>query len=499
MAVLQPVRKRLLLKLAENKQPSSILHPLGEDAGTKNVNMKRPRLGPQIPELGQILKFILDCFDIRRDGNPLTCKQVERLSKGKDISREALEKVARAVLDTIYQQLNDANPPTARTDKVLENWVRNPGAMSGLSFDNHGNVRLPDSQVMKDAVEFCWRHQYIIAQLQDSRCGSNALYHWLSGFVIPYITSTLVDYSFTVNNPDSGMPGGRLWYLPEIERPTEDGERPVLLLPSQQVLLWWEDLLGSSLENNHKKLCGETSDPDNARRQIAAWKQEAKPPDSETIRRWTKQTWDYQGVFSDDPSCPLHERWRRCREFLAGKGMLGRSDWIAGAEQSQADPERNLAKQYRGERLEQEIPPFRDHPFAQFLESPDPVKEGLPVEKLIERVSVRWRVPSRTELHSRLMIGRAMNSVWNACSKQFGLERTLSLARWAGCSYNHFMEVFQRSEKISALEGMRIHQQMVDQADPAFHPLAAMLDERYWLSLPEYLRPWIRDEVHFKS
>jgi hypothetical protein len=48
-------------------------------------------------------------------------------------------------------------------------------------------------------------------------------------------------------------------------------------------------------------------------------------------------------------------------------------------------------------------------------------------------------------------------------------------------------------------ESMRVHIQMAEPADPGFHPLAAMLDERYWLSLPAYLRQLIRGEVRFKD
>jgi hypothetical protein len=82
--------------------------------------------------------------------------------------------------------------------------------------------------------------------------------------------------------------------------------------------------------------------------------------------------------------------------------MLDPSDWIKGAEKSAFDPERYMANSYRGERLEQEIPPFRDYAFAQFFTSSGPVKEDLPVGELIQRVSLRWRCPMRLELHSRL-------------------------------------------------------------------------------------------------
>ena len=463
--------------------------------------MKAKTIDPHIPELGELLKSLLDWFDIRRDGCPLTFKQVERLAKGKDLSKESVEKVARAVIDAIYSRVKGDAAATGLTDQVLCEWSRNPARMAGLPVDEKGNSVLSKGQILQDMIEFCWRHQFVLAGLEDCKRGHQALFQWLVGFVVPYAASTLVDYYFTPNNPESGMPGGHLWYLPQIR--SGPGPNPAspgrILMPSQQVLLWWEDLLGRRLEVFDKQLCGQASDPDNARRQISAWKNEAKPPDSETIRRWTSQRWEYQGTFQDDLTKSLAERWRRCREFLTGKGAVGSSDWVNSAADSPFDPERSLAKYYRGERLEEEIPPFRDYSFKQFLKSPDPIAEGLPVEKLIERVASRWRMPSPVELHSRLMLGRALNLAWNSCTNTLGAKSTLGLLRWAGCCYNHFMTVAGKSNVLSAQEGMRVHCEIADRADPAFHPIAAMFDQGYWISLPGYIRMWIRGEVVFRD
>jgi hypothetical protein len=461
--------------------------------------MKSEHAIPPIPELGQILKFLMDCFDIRRDGNPLTHKQVQRLAKGKGQSRETIEQVARSIVDTIYEELSAGKTTAGRTAELMAEWARRPHMAPFLAVNDKGTVVLPPDQILKDLIEFCWRHQELLTQLPDCKGTNAAIQFWLSGFVIPYVVSTVVDYYFTGNNPDSGMPGGRIWYLPMIYGEQKIADAPCFLMPSQQVLLWWEDLLGRDLESFAKNLCGPTSDPESARRQIGAWKKEALPPDSETIRRWTKQEWDYQGVFHDDPTRPLKERWNKCRDFLEAKGMNRDSDWIKGAEDSLFEPERVLATTFRGERLEQEICPFKDYPFKRFFESSDPEAENLPVEKLIERVAERWRTPTRIELHSRLMLGRAMNLAWNACAKKLGIENTLNLIRWASCAYNHYMTLCSRSERISAPENMRLHCQLVERADPGFHPLAAMLDQQHWETLPAYLRMWIRGEVRFKD
>ena len=468
------------------------------DAGIPIATMKSIP-NPPIPELGALLKFLLDCFDVRRDGSPLTHKQVQRLAAGKSQSDETVEKVCRNVIDAINRSLRGEDVIAPVTARTLEEWQKAPHKMAGLELDADKTCVLRSDQLVTDLIEFCWRHQYLLTQLKDDAKHDTALQYWLSGFVIPYATSTLVDYYYTENNPESGMPGGRLWYLPEIVAPVAPSNSVRIRMPSEQVLLWWEDLLGRPLEELGKSLCGSASDPENARRQIAAWKRQAVPPDSETIRRWSKQEWDYSGAFQDEPHLPIEERWKRCRSFLERKGMTAASNWIDGTASSPFEPVQALAKVYCGERLEQEIRPFREIPFKCFFESADPVSEQLPVEELLRRVATRWRSPTRVELNSRLMIGRAMNVAWDSLAKTLGIENLLRLVRWAGCSYNHFMMLSAKSDRISTHESMRIHEQLVSPRDPAFHPIAAMLDEPHWRSLPEYLRVWIRGEVRLEG
>ena len=97
------------------------------------------------------------------------------------------------------------------------------------------------------------------------------------------------------------------------------------------------------------------------------------------------------------------------------------------------------------------------------------------------------------------MVGRAKTIAWKSCTKTLGMENTLQLVRWSSCAYNHYMTICDKSERLSATEGMRVHRQIVDPADPAYHPLAAMLDDRLWATLPDYLRMWIRGKVPFNE
>ena len=88
--------------------------------------------------------------------------------------------------------------------------------------------------------------------------------------------------------------------------------------PVNSLLEWWEDLLGCELTSHASLLCAPGDNPDNARRQVHAWRHEDRPPDLATIERWCKVSWadKYAGTFYDDESLPLNERWNRCRAFL---------------------------------------------------------------------------------------------------------------------------------------------------------------------------------------
>jgi hypothetical protein len=462
--------------------------------------MKTSPKETHIPQLGEILNYLLEVFDIPRDEDPLTYKQVQRLAKGKGLAEEKAGKVANAVLDAICMKIDLEQSPAGVTAAMLKDMIDRPAIYQGLPVNDQDKACIDKSVLLRDLIEFCKRHQvHVLPGLRDSLQGEKALLFWLSQFVVPYVCSTLVDYCFTANNPDAGMPGGRLWLVPSIEK-TDDPEKPFrLVMPSQHVLLWWEDLLGTSLENLGVELCGPGMDAENRSRVIGHWKSGARPPSFATVSNWSARPWKYLGAFQDDESLPLPERWRRCRDFLIGKGMNRESAWVDGAMQSPSRPEQGLAKRYRGERLEEEIPPFIETPFRRFFESSDPVAEGLPVEALIERVACRWRVPTARQLHVRLLLGRAMTKAWKSGEKSLGVSNTMQLCRWATCAYNHYMALCIESETLSTEASMAIHERIADPADPGFHPLAAMLDERYWSSLPGYIRMWIRGEVRFKE
>ena len=118
----------------------------------------------------------------------------------------------------------------------MEEWFTNPQRMCGLPVDGGGNCVISPDQILKDMIEFGWRHQFLLAALKDCKNGSRAPHYWLSGFVIPLhhdVKLTIASLAITL----TGMPGGWLWYVPKIEV-TENPSRPYrVVMPSQQVLL----------------------------------------------------------------------------------------------------------------------------------------------------------------------------------------------------------------------------------------------------------------------
>lgn len=446
--------------------------------------MKRIPTSPHIPSLGELLKVLLDWCDVSRKSNGLAYEKVQRLAKGQKISKEEIEKVSRDVLSAIYRELSFDDGAGNVTDAALEQWRNNPKAMAGHPLNENLYAVLRPDQMLHDMVEFCWRHQYLEHELADCKDRPEALYFWLYGFVIPFVNSNLVDYYFTRNNPQAGMPNGKFWYLPSYGRGSDSRKPLCYVSPIQQVLFWWEDLLGEKLETLASKLCaGNTTEPESARRQVAFWKSGERRISSHTVREWSGKNWEYKGTFQDDSTLPIAKRWESCRRFLEQKSLIP----------SAAD-NHDLRNVLFGDRLAQEIAPFENIPFKRFFESADPLTENLPVADFISKVAARWRVPTKVEVQSRLMIARTMNVAWDSCASTLGAENTMILIKWAEMSYNYLMDNAIEAKVLSAAEGMRVLLQKTGPSDPHFHAFAALFDEGHRQRLSRFIRKQIFGE-----
>jgi uncharacterized protein (DUF2384 family) len=204
--------------------------------------------------------------------------------------------------------------------------------------------------------------------------------------------------------------------------------------------------LGSELISHASLLCAPGDNPDNARRQVHAWRHENRPPDQATTERWCKAPWAdrYARTFLDDASLPLHERWNRCRTFLAKKGFHDTTrNWL---EDVRGRPRETFQNQYRGELLELEILPFKQTPFAAFFDSPDPVAAGLPVAELIERIAERYAQPTNEQLKARLIIAAAFQRAFAQIMESQGADNAWQICSWFQEVYCYLVDLHNRAK-----------------------------------------------------
>jgi hypothetical protein len=420
-----------------------------------------------LPSTGAVLAFMVDCLGVPKETDHYGYKELERLGKG-GLATEKYWAVARKVMDAIVTSFMETKAASQTIDNVFRQKVTAP--IKRIHWQMHKGLLVPVPEfaapreavfwkrnavgelkdfgeiLVHDWTEFLARHEFLVSQ-----CGSNenprinVVFHWACAFVVPFLAVNLLDYDRNDSRLESGMPGGRFWFLPLLVLPDREGEKPHFKWPVNTLLEWWEDLLGSELTSYASVLCASGDNPDNARRQAHAWRHEDRPPDQATIERWCKVSWadKYAGTFSDDTSLPLNERWNRCRAFLVKKGFHDTThNWLEGV---RGKPREVFQKQYRGELLEREILPFKQTSFAAFFDSPDPIAAGLPVAELIERIAERYAQPTNEQLKARLIIAAAFQRAFIQTVKSQGTHNTLRICEWFQEVYCFLVDLHNRA------------------------------------------------------
>jgi hypothetical protein len=271
------------------------------------------------------------------------------------------------------------------------------------------------------------------------------IFQWVCKVVVPFLAVNLNDYQRNNSRFESGMPGGKFWYLPLFIPSKGADEKLGIKWPVNTVLEWWEDLLGCELASYAHLLCDAGDDLGNARRQIRAWRHENRPPEQATIERWCKVSWTgkYAGTFSDDVALPLDERWQRCRAFLVKRGFDDPTrNWL---ENVRGKPRETFQGQYRGEMLELEILPFRKTSFAAFFESPEPIAAGLPVAELIGRIAERYAQPTNDQLKARLMVAAAFQRAFIRMAQVLGPNNALQICDWYQQVYCYLVDLHNQT------------------------------------------------------
>ncbi len=423
--------------------------------------MKSPHTEFGFPTTGAVLAFMVDCLGIPKETEAYSYKELERLKKG-GMATEMYWTVARKVMDAIVGSFLKTKTASQTIDSVFKqkvaasikriHWQMQKGVLvpvpefsaplEAVYWKRNAAGELEDfgEILVHDWTEFLERHEFLA-----DKCGSttkprlDVVFNWACRFVVPFLAVNLLDYQRNNSQLESGMPGGKFWYLPLLIPPKNADSKPRIKWPVNTVLKWWEDLLGVPLESLADKLChpDETEKIadrfrhlggfEDEARQVRAWLND-RPPKQKTIGHWCAQKWDYKGTFVDDASLPLNQRWYHCRDFLKKKRFHDSTrNWLEGVH---GKPRETFLKQCRGEMLEQEIPPFKQTSFAAFFDLPDPIAAGLPVEDLIERIAERYAQPTNGQLKARLMIAAAFQRAFIQMVEVQGIHNALRICDW---------------------------------------------------------------------
>jgi hypothetical protein len=428
-----------------------------------------------LPATGAVLAFMVNCLGVPKKTDAYDYEEIERLEMG-GLADAKYWIVARKVMDAIVASFLDHQTAGQTIDTVFRQNVAAP--IKRIHWQMHKKTLVPVPEFAAPTEALCWKrnatgelenfcevlvhdwteflawHEFLVNKLGSTKTPRhNIVVHWTSRFVIPFLAVNLNDYQRNNSKFESGMPGGRFWYLPLMIL-SKGEQKPHIKWPVNAVLEWWEDLLGSDLTSHASLLCDLGNNPDNARRQVRAWRHENRPPDKATIERWCKLSWTgkYAGTFADDASLPIQERWSRCRAFLVKKGFHDTTrNWLKDVHGNAAEMFRD---QYRGELLELEILPFKEVPFAAFFDSRDPVAAGLPVAKLIERIAERYTQPTNGQLKARLIVAAAFQRAFSRLLDSLGDRTAWQICSWYQQVYCYLVDL--HNQAVTGAEILRI-------------------------------------------
>ena len=147
------------------------------------------------------------------------------------------------------------------------------------------------------------------------------LWSLLSHFYIPSLARRIAFWN--LGQPmDKGMPGGRFWYLPELEE--KDGQTS-FHMPVAQVVDWLLDLLEASSKREKASLLGQSQKADEFLRSLYNWSKGASTITAKKIEEYfagdDNARLDFKGVFTPDPRKTPVEQFNQALKFVQRKGL----------------------------------------------------------------------------------------------------------------------------------------------------------------------------------
>lgn len=188
-----------------------------------------------------------------------------------------------------------------------------------------------DEQACQDLMHGIMSHANFHKALELRTWTGNAsqeqvLWHSLAYSFVPGIARRVAFWSLPdrgLRQPlDSGMPGGRFWFLPHWDR-----EENLISLPVPQVIDWLLDLLGQSIGKSVESLATEKGrgnlNSETAIRTLHNWRTGTLPKSVAKIAEIFPDGMDlvFQGIYSPDFSLPENELIRSALAFIQSKGL----------------------------------------------------------------------------------------------------------------------------------------------------------------------------------
>jgi len=205
---------------------------------------------------------------------------------------------------------------------------------------------------------------------------------YLAGYLYMPSLGKQLAYWKIEESQGKGMPGGKLWYLPEA-----CGDE--LKLPFTQVCEWLEDLLGDQLTAMAPQLAG-SLDQASVSRTLYNWgKSKSVTPSRSTIQSYfsDEAQLDFKGVLSLEHGLDPEAKFEAVKDFVGNKGLTAES-------------------------LLHEVP---DHEVVECALSrvSDDVDETVKA-RFVEVITERYAKPSVKTIRQRLLVARAAQAGYKA-------------------------------------------------------------------------------------
>lgn len=187
----------------------------------------------------------------------------------------------------------------------------------GLDMDPRARLDAIDS-----LMEFGNAHKFLELNIWTFAADQRqVLWSLLSHFYIPSLARRIAFWN--LGQPmDKGMPGGRFWYLPELEE--KDGQTS-FHMPVAQVVDWLLDLLEASSKQEKASLLGQSQKADEFLRSLYNWSKGSSTINAQKIEEYfagdDSVKLDFKGVFTPDPEQTPAKQFDRALEFVQRKGL----------------------------------------------------------------------------------------------------------------------------------------------------------------------------------